>query len=281
MILWTKIEQRGKGFYAYEITPKYDPKIKNTRSKKRYLGKVEGYNVEGDPIIKRRWIKKSVLKNVLESAISEKKTKSTLQFIQTLAFNDPYTMIDSDDSVKISSGVGKIGQTHLYYFQYSVPLKRNFELFVPLSTPTNFLMNIDEYRIDRKIKERPIFVFIKDDEANMAKINNSQNIVVRSQKYNNEKPKVELLDKSVYCSRGLNITDEHHKSILVVLLFKALVELIEKHQDFNRSICTSFNYTFKAIVASCFDGRHSPAYRLGLAYKELSRMATYIDLLPE
>ncbi len=49
---WIKVERKGKGEYAYLVTPHYDPEIKNTRSSKKYLGTVIGRDETGNILLK-------------------------------------------------------------------------------------------------------------------------------------------------------------------------------------------------------------------------------------
>jgi len=141
-----------------------------------------------------------------------------------------------------------------------------------LSSPKDYLINIYETRFGDKLDKRPIYAFITDNDANMTNINNKQTLVVRSKKHKNEKPKLELLDKFIYCSRDLNIPDEQSNSILVVLIFKVLVDLVKKHQDFNISVLPSFNYTYGSIVNRCYKSGNSTKESLEAAYKELKKL---------
>lgn len=274
MITTQRIEKRGLGEYAYEITPAYDPRIQNTRYKKKYLGRVSGYDSEGHAIISRKWYKQTGIKTVLpvkdifdEMFVAEvptpsqpvlpvfkKKILETLlesdtpkpiasiqQYLSALLSNSTYTIdVTKYDPPTATSITGQ----YIYYTEQS----RDFyyELTIPLSTSGQLSIYIGKLRIERFLLGEPVKVFITDNAKNIDNLNRLTSIVIRSSPYKAEKG-IPLHEKFIYTSRSINFTQRHEVSIYMVQIFHALIRLNERHPDFNMSVFYGMRFTMTTI----------------------------------
>lgn len=192
-----KIEKRKTGNYAYEVKGSYDPKIKNTRYKKTYLGIVSGYNPDGSPIIKRKW-SNSVLKPFLADLDKPIKKDS-----------------------KLETRLEGLKGSYLCYSYYSVILKNYFELYILDSNKPKIFINIS---LNKAKVSDLVFIQLTDSKELISKVRNKKLVVISS---TGDKP---LFDRFIH--HNLELESELNHYLYLTFLFEKLIKLCElKYKD--------------------------------------------------
>lgn len=261
-----KIEKRGKSSYAYEVTSEYDPTIKNTRSTKRYLGKVNGYDEAGDPIIGRKWIKKSILQNILDESHANLQHHA---FLESLILNKPYQLprpktLFQDPKPRSQS------DTFFYFYGLLEEFNMLIELLVsPYNIKSNYI-NISltkKYESFSNIKR----IVISDSQNSLGNLKGKPIILIRSQETNTSFSKVTILDRFVLADGTLGPLLKRTEEILAVLIFNEIVDLINTKKDINSSACESIVFFFNEIIRRCLTGKSNPLKSLKSVYLELKK----------
>lgn len=233
-----RIEKRGNSFFAYKVTPSYDPKTQNTKAKKRYLGTVTGHNPDGSPIISRRWKKKTQLEKLLSTCNYQR--EDTKSLVDSLFFNKAYVpscKANFIDNIKIP---GRVNEDFLYYYVYSSKTKRYYELFIHKQISSSYFINIDTMMKGMNLRSKPILVNVSDAQDIYESLPDRKIIIVRDTLAPDNTTPIQAANKYVYYSPSIDKLSISIRSILSVVLFYLIVKKIETRDDIDATICKGF-----------------------------------------
>lgn len=240
-----KIEKRGNNYYAYEVTPKYDKKIQNTRYRKRYLGIVESFDADNNPIIKRKW-KRSIKKEnsipLLTSLIEESFSKKYIHHRESIS-NYLISL-----QTKIFTGNPKVTRVN----KSSIPV--NCYSYTIHDSDFHYCLIIPRKGLDRlSVTVEPGF-FSGDDGDGLLSLLFIKRVFTKRDLLRHRK-----LDKPVNsiccdfkCSRNetLNTDNERKDLHYIILIFHELVWLNHNIAGVDETISYGLTFLMRAIIDS-------------------------------